>query len=264
MVKITIDGKEGRRIVNYLELPQPIELIEQRNGQCVTVETCRALAFDSVDPAGDGEASELVRWLWQDAGDRSNVGARWNGWQAAAWIATNDLAVVARLSGTIEFRGQHGGRPTLHARTVEICLRWEIATRHCRCGADRDGLCFCLDKAFGKLNAALLDQASELIELEQQSQGPVNRDNARGMLFAGRTVQSAFTVPKRKGAPRGGGVHQSRDEAIASMILKQVANGVFPNKGQAITAFLDRVPGNSDGAKRKRLYRAFARIEAGH
>jgi len=73
MVKIT---------VTHPEVPQPPELIEQRNSQCVSVETCSALARGAVDPAGDGEAAELVRWLWENAGDSANVSGRWNGWQA--------------------------------------------------------------------------------------------------------------------------------------------------------------------------------------
>ena len=192
MVKITIDGREVHRIVTHPEAPQPVELIEQRNGQCVSVETCSALARDAVDPVGDGEAAKLVRWLWEHAGNPAPNSEQWNGWQAAAWIATNDLAVVARLAGPIEFRGKAGSwageRPTLLAGTVEACLRWEIATGHCQCGADRDGgFCLCLDGAFGELNAALRDGA--MIELGQQSLGPVNRENACGMLFARRSVE---------------------------------------------------------------------------
>lgn len=199
MVKITIDGREVPRIVvTHPEEPQPVELIEQRNGQCVSVETCSALARAEVDPVGDGEAAELVRWLWENAGNPAAVAPQWNGWQAAAWIATNDLALVARLAGPIEFRGKAGSwageRPTLHARTVQACLRWEIAAKHCRCGGGASGHCFCLDEAFGKLNAALRDGA--VIELGQQSLGPVNRENARGMLFARRSVeaQSSFRL----------------------------------------------------------------------
>jgi hypothetical protein len=190
--KVTISGQGAdNRIVTRPDLPQPPVLIEQRNGQRVTVDTCRALEFGTVDPAGDGEAGELVRWLWDNAGDQGNVGAKWTGWQAAAWIATNNLVVVARLAGVIEFTGQHGSRLILHARTVEACLRWEILNKHCRCGVDRDGFCLCLDEAFGKLNAALRNG-----ELGQQSLGPVNRENARLMLFASRTVRDrlAFLI----------------------------------------------------------------------
>lgn len=199
MVKITVGGQEVPRIVTSLEVPQPVELIKQSNGQSVSVETCSALTRGAVDPAGDSEAAELVRWLWEDAGNPAAISPQWNGWQAAAWIATNDLTVVSRLARLIEFRGKAGSwageRPTLHAGTMEACLRWEIATRYCQCGADRDGgFCLCLDGAFGKLNAALRD--GEVIELGQQSLGPVHRENARGMLFARRSVeaQSSFRL----------------------------------------------------------------------
>ncbi|MFA7596000.1 MAG: hypothetical protein WCY92_06555 [Novosphingobium sp.] len=198
MVKITVEGRELPPIVTYPETPQPLELIEQLNGQRVTVETCRALEFGTVDPAGDGEAAELVRWLWEHAGGTANNAGRWNGWQAAAWIATNDLAVTGRLASSIEFNARGGGRRTLHAGTVEACLRWEIVTKkHCRCGADGDALCTCLDEGFGKLNAAL--RRGELIELGQQSIGPVNRENARGMLFASHMVRerAAFLIVGR-------------------------------------------------------------------
>lgn len=193
--KVTISGQGAdNRIVTSPDLPQPPVLIEQRNGRRVTVDTSRALEFGTVDPAGDGEACELVRWLWENAGSRGNVEAKWTGWQAAAWIATNNLVVVARLAGLIEFTGQHGSRATLHARTVEACLRWEISDKHCRCGVDRDGFCLCLDEAFGKLNSALRN--GDLVELGQQSLGPVNRENARVMLFASRTVRArmAFLI----------------------------------------------------------------------
>jgi hypothetical protein len=272
--KVTITGPgAGPRIVTYPEAPPPpIELIEQRGGQRVTVETCRALEFSTIDPAGDSEAAELVRWLWKHAGDTTNVSARWNGWQAATWIATNDLAVVARLASPIEFRVRDGGRRTLHARTVEACLRWEIATGYCRCGVDRDGgFCLCLDLAYNKLNAELRApplgknamHEGPLIELGPQSLEAVNRENAKAALFASRQVVGKFTASKPRGAPPGSGVHQSNDAALASMILKQVEAGEFPNRGQAINAVLDRVPGNSDAAKRKRLYRAMAKIEKG-
>ena len=271
MVKITIEGKEDPRIVTHPEVPQPVELIEQRNGQRVSVETCSALARGTVDPAGDGEAAELARSLWEHAGDTANVSGRWNGWQVAAWIATNDLAVVARLAGPIEFRGKAGNwvgeRPTLHARTVKACLEWEIATKkHCRCGATRDGLCLCLDEAFGKLNAKLRKGElgkHALIELGQQSLGPVNLENAKDKQFASRSVQDKFPAPKTRGAPSGRGVHQASDAVVAAKILDQVAKGTFPNRGQAINAALDSVPSNSDSAKRKRLYRAIARIVRG-
>lgn len=202
MMKITVEGQEVRCIVTSPEVPQPVELIEQSNGQCVSIETCSALAREAVDPAGDGEAAELARWLWGQGGNPDAISPQWNGWQAAAWIATNDLAVVARLASPIEFRGKAGSwageRPTLHVRTVEACLRWEIATRYCQCGADRDGgSCLCLDGAFGKLNAALREGA--VIELGQQSMGPVNRENARGMLFASRAVRdrSEFVIVEK-------------------------------------------------------------------
>ena len=224
MDKITIDGREVPRIVTHPEVPQPVELIEQRNGQCVSVETCSALARGEVDPAGDGEAAELVRWLWEHAGNPSAVPAQWNGWQVAAWIATNDLAVVARLAGPIEFRGKAGSwtgeRPLLHARTVEACLRWEIATRHCQCGADRAGdFCLCLDGAFGKLNAKLRDGV--LIEIGQQSLGPVNRENARGMLFASRSIQAVFRASEPvcgPGRPLGTG----KDDEAALQHMRTV------------------------------------------
>ena len=221
MDKFTIEGKEVPRIVTYPEVPQPIELIEQRNGERVTVETCSALARGEVNPAGDGEAAELARCLWEQAGNPADISAKWNGWQAAAWIATYDLIVVARLAGPIEFRGKAGSwageRPTIHANTVEACLRWEIATRYCQCGADRDGgLCLCLDGAFGKLNAALRNGA--VIELGQQSLGPINRETARVMLFASRSVQAAFFVPDPVGVPgRPAGTGKNDEAALQHM-----------------------------------------------
>jgi len=261
MVKITIEGVPSL-IVSGIETPQPPELIEQRNGQRVSVETCRALARGAVDPAGDGEAAELVRWLWKNAGDTANVSGRWNGWQVAAWIATNSPDVVARLNSPIEFRGKAGSwsgeRPTLHARAVEACLRWEIATRHCRCGAGAGGLCICLDEAFGLVNAALRN--GKLIEVGQQTLGPVNRENAQSMRFASRSVQHKFPAPKTRGAPVGRGVHQASDSVVVQKIIDQVGSGQFPNYNQAINASLDQVAGNSDEAKRKRLRRAIKKM----
>ena len=264
MVKITIEGKEVPRIVIYPEVPQPVELIEQRNGQRVTAETCRALEFGRVDPAGEGEAAELLRWLWEHAGDhlvksdgaKVSSGGRWNGWQAAAWVATNDLAVATRLASPIEFKVSDGGRRMLHGGTDEACLRWEIATKHCRCGADGDGLCTCLDEGFGKLNIAL--RSGKLIELGQQSLGPVNRENARGMLFASRSVQTVFPtidLPREQGRPTGTG---KDDNTALQGMAKLIEGGKVKTINAAARAAAAGVSAHSSNSQVESIVRRLA------
>lgn len=243
MVKVFIEGREVPRIVTYLEAPQPPpELIEQRNGQRVTVESCRALEGGNVHPDGNSEADQLARWLWDHAGDTANVAARWNGWQAATWIATNDLATVAKLNGPIEFKAPAGMHGMVHARAIEALLRWDIATKFCGCGAEGGGLCTCLDEAFAKLNRALRDGA--LIELGQQSLGPINRENARGMLFSSRAIRdrAAFVIVAKSKAQAFRGGSQLIDESAMTELVKSlgITSGRRLHKEQ-----LERWPDNA-------------------
>lgn len=213
MVKVSIEGA-GPRIVSIVEPPpQPIELIEQANGQRVSPATISALAYGAVNPAGDGEAAELLRSLWANAGVDRGAEGRWDGWQVATWIATNDRANAARLAGSIDLKTATSSA-MVHASNVEACLRWEIATRHCRCGAASDGgYCSCLDDAFARLNVAL--RAGELVEIGSQFMGPINCDNARGMLFASRAVLDRFPrlVEASRGAPGS-----ATDEAMSELV----------------------------------------------
>lgn len=196
MVKVTIEGA-GPRLVT-VSAPQeadPARLIEQRNGQRVSIQTCRALELGQIDPWQTGEAGELLRWLWEIAGQDVTDSERWNGLQAAAWIATNDLRTVRRLGGPIEFAGDMGGRPFLHPRCIVALLRWEIAEAHCRCGSP--GSCLCLDEALGELNAALW--AGDIRELGQHSTGPVTIDNARQHWFSSTRIPDCFRLQRAKG-----------------------------------------------------------------
>jgi hypothetical protein len=193
MIKITVEGKEVVGIVSYPEvLPPPApELIAQRDGRRVTIATCEALATGRVATSGHGEAADLARSLWNDA-TSTEVSARWNGWQAAAWIATNKLAMVARLAGPIMFNGPAGRRLMLHTRTVEALLRAEIA-HHCRCGAVPEGDCVCLDRAFATLNRAL--RSGVLFDVVSQSLDPVTAGTAGSVIFLAKDVQAEWPGP---------------------------------------------------------------------
>ncbi|WEK44736.1 MAG: hypothetical protein P0Y64_08125 [Candidatus Sphingomonas colombiensis] len=259
MVKVIAEGKNPP-IASYPEAPQSSQLIEQLNGQRVSVETCHALAFGAVSPAGDGEAAELIRWLWDHAGAQAMDAGRWNGWQTVAWIATNNLAVVARLAGPIDFIDRHGGRSLLHARNVEACLGWEIAHRHCRCDAGQDSYCSCIDDGLGKLNAKL--RVGELIELGQQSLGPINSENAQTLLFSSYKVKKLFPAPKPRGRPAGNGIDDAAAiEEMHGLIKRGEATSVYAAAIMVAPNAAGSKAGDSTARRLERKYGATKGLE---
>ncbi|WP_294288522.1 hypothetical protein [uncultured Sphingomonas sp.] len=230
MVKITIDGLEPlfsqhhlvtrehvstqhsdsscrlcqpdnrKRIVQTAPAPVPSPLSQVRRPIPATV--ARSVIEGAAKLGDEGEAGELLRITWRDADRGGDAGTRWNGWQSAAWIASNNLSIVRRLGSSVELRGP-GGIPIglLKRKAVESCLRWAVATDFCRCGSSTISGCTCIDRAFARLNAALRDGA--IYELSRQLRDPVTRDNAAVVAFEAALIKGAsFELDPQPATPQ--------------------------------------------------------------
>lgn len=59
----------------------------------------------------------------------------------------------------------------------------------------------------------------------------------------------------RASAPKQTSVHGESDDYVVRRVLEDLAEGLFPNRSQAIDHYLVAVEGDSDDAKRRRLFR---------
>ncbi len=178
----------------------------------VSREMLRAIARGQVSVAAEGLAGEVLRSAWLAAGDGDSAPSRWTGWQAAAWIATNDLAMVRRLTSPIEVVGDEDVRETLDPAVVERCLRWSVASQFCACRPAHSAACACIDLAFGKLSRAIRN--GEVDEIAEHSVAAINPNNASCARFV-----------------------RSQIEAVASFKLKPCVVSE-----EAMKTFLDRFP----------------------
>lgn len=186
------------RIVQPGSAPKPLPQVQRH----IPAEVVRAIIEGAVGLGDESEAGELLRITWRNADRGGDTGSRWNGWQSAAWIATNNLSIVRRLGSTVELR-EPAGLPIglLKRKAVERCLRWTVATEFCRCKATSISGCTCVDRAFAVLNDALRDGA--IYELSRHQRGPVTRDDAAIVVFEAAQMRAAsFQLDPQPATPQ--------------------------------------------------------------
>ncbi len=188
----TTDGLVSRP---GLEVENAPDLILQRNGQLVTSKTIRELAAGRVGPETEGEAGELVRWLWEVAATGGGMPSQLTGWQAVAWLATRDEANVRRLLSRIEFLIGPHSHDLLPYQVIERCLRWAASQTACRCGEPTN--CKCVDFTFSRLNVAL--RTGRIVDLRSQSTGPMNSANADHFVFQRAQIEALFGDDREPG-----------------------------------------------------------------
>lgn len=175
------EGRTSQRYVSRdLGETHPARII-QMNGHSVTGEDVQQILRGIVSPGDETEAGRFLRALWlaADGGERTI----WSGLPAAVFLATGDHLTVRRLLSPIEVLAERG-REILPTRAIAKCLRWTIDSLIQAGRIEAVGATGCVDTAFMRLNQAMHEGAI----FPRSGAGPVNRENAHGVMFAAAQV----------------------------------------------------------------------------